>query len=339
METRANHLLIGSFVLAFVAAIFIFVIWLAKVQIDQELAYYHVNFTGSVTGLGVGSDVRFNGIKVGSVTDIAFHPDDPRQVTVTVEIDADTPIRDDSMASLEPQGITGLSYVLISGGSREAKRLPVVKRATAQLPDIASKPSKLAELFEGAPDMVNRAIVLIERASDLLNDENRRNISNIVADLRSVTGAVASREAAIGRIIDSFDKTSVDVAETAKAVRSIADRVNRIAETAEVTLGTADRAFRNVDELVTGDVKALVKEGRQTAQSLGQLADEMQGMVAENRAPLHDFAGEGLNDLRRFINEARILIASFSRVATRLEEEPTQVLFGNRDAEYRPEGK
>lgn len=338
METRASHLLIGSFVLVFIAAIFAFVIWLAKVRIDQEYAYYNIHFTGSVAGLGVGGDVRFNGIKVGSVAHIAIHPDDPSRVTVTVEVDAETPVREDSIASLELQGITGISYVQISGGTPQGKRLPVAKRM-AKLPEIPSKPSKIAELFEGAPDMINRAIVLIDRASDLLNEENRRNISNVIADLRSVTGTVAAREAAIGRIIDSFDKTSTDVAEAAKAVRSIADRVDRIAGSAEVTLATADRAFSKVDELVSGDVKDLVKEGRQTARSLSKLADEMQELVKENRGPLNEFASDGLGELRRFINEARILIASFSRVATRLEEEPTQVLFGNRDAEYRPEGK
>lgn len=339
METRASHLLIGSFVLLFVAGIFVFVVWLAKIQVDREWAYYQILFTESVTGLGVGSDVRFNGIKVGSVTAIAIDRDDPAKARVIVQVDQETPIRADSMASLEPQGITGLSFVNISGGSREAQILPVVHRERGELPQIASRPSKLSELFAGAPDMINRAMVLIDRASDLVNEENRRNVSNIIADLRAVTGRLASREDAITRIIDAFDRSSADVAEAARSVRSIAERIDGLAgETAE-TMRAARGTLGSVDRLVNGEAKELVVESRKAAASLGRLTQELEGLVAENRGPINDFAGDGLAELRRFVNEARVLVASFARVAARLEDDPSQVLFGARDARFKPEDR
>src|SRR3546814_2913658 len=83
METRAHHLLIGSFMLVFVAAIIMFTLWLAKAREDQEIARYNIFFNGSVAGLGVGGDVRFNGIKVGNVSQITIDREDTSRVRVT----------------------------------------------------------------------------------------------------------------------------------------------------------------------------------------------------------------------------------------------------------------
>ena len=98
METKASHLVIGTFVLLVVAGIFGFVVWLAKLQIDREFAEYHIFFDGAVSGLSVGSDVLFDGIQVGSVQDIRIDPDTLGRVRVHVEVDANTPIRADSVA-------------------------------------------------------------------------------------------------------------------------------------------------------------------------------------------------------------------------------------------------
>jgi phospholipid/cholesterol/gamma-HCH transport system substrate-binding protein len=301
METRANHLLIGGFVILMVSVAFGFIVWLAKVRIDKEVAVYEIHFSDAVSGLGVGSDVRFNGIKVGAVERITINRDDPNKVNVMVKIDADTPVRADSAASLELQGVTGQSFVQISGGSTAAAMLGVRQRPP--YPVIASKPSHIAELFRGAPDLVNRGILLIERAADLVNDENRKNLSRIVADLRTLSGVAASKEAALGQTIDSM--------------ASAAKKFDRIAGTAESTMQNADAA----------------------AVALTRLAAELHEIAVASRQPIESFTVDGLADLRRLIQDTRILVGSIARVAARLEDDPSQVLFGSRDAEFRPEGR
>ena len=111
METKASHLLIGGFVLIVVAGVFAFVTWLAKLEIDREFSRYLIVFEGSVTGLSRSSDVLYNGIPVGSVAAIEIDPADPSRVRVTVEVAGATPIRADSIATLELKGITGVSQV------------------------------------------------------------------------------------------------------------------------------------------------------------------------------------------------------------------------------------
>ena len=93
METRANYLLVGSFVLIIFAGTILFVLWLAKFQFDQKFTRYDIEFQGSVSGMKVGSSVELNGIPVGEVIAIGIDERDVEKVKVTIEVPATTPIR------------------------------------------------------------------------------------------------------------------------------------------------------------------------------------------------------------------------------------------------------
>lgn len=346
METRAHHLLIGSFLLLFLAGILGFALWLAKAQIDREVARYNIFFTGSVAGLGMGGDVRFNGIKIGSVSQISIDREDTAKVRVTVDVAADTPIRQDSVASLELQGITGVSFVQISAGSKEAAILPAIHEDDLSLlPEIRSRNSTISELFEAAPDLLNRAV-------RIMSDQNINNIAGIIGDVRQVSIALASRQETLLRAIDGFDRTSADIAIAARAARDVAEKFNDLADEAKLTLqsarGTLDRATRLLDEEASGtfrDASGTLKESQAAVQDLRGAMRDLSGLltalnevVAENRAPINAITTDGFGEFRRFIAEARLLVSSLARVAQRLEDDPSAVLFGNRDSEYRGEG-
>ena len=79
METRANYVAVGAFVLACVIGLVVTILWLAGAQYSQEYAYYQTYFKGPVTGLGKGTVTRYNGIDVGHVTDLKFNPNDPQK--------------------------------------------------------------------------------------------------------------------------------------------------------------------------------------------------------------------------------------------------------------------
>lgn len=326
METRANHLLIGSFMLIFLVAIVAFVLWLAKTRTDQDIARYNIFFTGSVAGLGVGGDVRFNGIKVGSVTQIVIDRDDTSRVRVVAEIGADTPVREDSEAMLQLQGITGVSFVQISPGSRDARILPAVSsNDPREYPVIRSKPSAIEALFEAAPE-------LLKRASRILSDENIDNMAGVMADLKAVTGSLAARQDSIGRAIDSFEKTSTDIAKVAAAAGNIAGKLDGVIHEAEA-------AFQKTNRMLDGDAAEALTDARAAMKNLNATLAELRAIAEENRAPINAITTNGFGEFRRFVEEARSLVQSLSRVTQRLEDNPSAVLFGNRDSEYREGGR
>ncbi len=333
METRASHLLIGGFVLLAVAGIFGFAIWLARIEIDQEFAYYDIYFTGSVAGLGVGGDVRYRGIKVGTVVDITINPDDPSRVGVTAQIGSDTPIREGDRASLQLQGITGVAFVNIEGATA-AKPL-IVARAGEPRPVSPSTPSQIEKLFQGAPELINRGIILTERAAELFDAENQRLLTAILGDISLLAASLAQRRGKIERIVDAFEASSGDIAAAARDIRAASAKLNRLADDAGATMAVARAVLEGADELMDNDVGGLIVDLRKATRSVDRLAVAAESMLTENREPLRTFSAEGLTEFSRFLTEARLLIAGLSRVTERLESDGARFLFGEREAEFK----
>jgi len=122
METRANCILIGLFTLAGAIGALAFVLWFARVELDRQFATFDIALT-SVSGLGDASAVRFGGLPPGQVVDVGLSPDGDGAIRVRIEVGADTPVRADSAATIEAQGITGVSCVAISAGTPGAALL------------------------------------------------------------------------------------------------------------------------------------------------------------------------------------------------------------------------
>lgn len=314
METKANHTLIGGFVLLLVAAIFGFLIWLARINVNKEFDHYTIYYREAVAGLGVGGDVRFNGIKVGSVTDIDFDHEDPSQVKVTVQVSGGTPINSDAFATLQPQGLTGLSYVQITGRKSSAEMLHPTRRQP--YPVIPSRPSTLGQLAEQAPEVLSKGIHLLDRASEIMNAENQRAVANILADIAILTGEFAKTAPEITRIVKNADVVTSEM-------RKFSERLGPLGEALERTSKT--------------ELPATLTQAKQAAASIGKAADQMQKLLAENETAVSDFTGEGLAQFGRFLTESRLLVQTLQRLAERIENDPAQFLFGGRAPERKAE--
>jgi phospholipid/cholesterol/gamma-HCH transport system substrate-binding protein len=123
METRASHVLIGAFTLAIFALAFLFVLWIGKLRLAREWDYYDVLFEEAVSGLTVGGAVQYQGIQVGEVRRLSLDPTDPNKVIARVRVAGGTPVKTDTKAKLAITGLTGVSVIQLSGGTRTAPML------------------------------------------------------------------------------------------------------------------------------------------------------------------------------------------------------------------------
>ena len=178
METKAGYIAVGVAVLAILSFGIGFVVWMGGQKSATAYNTFWVDFDGSVAGLCPGSIVAYRGISVGEVTDLQIKPDNVEQVRVTIEIDADTPIKIDTVASLEIQGLAGGSLIQLSGGTQEAAE---ITRPKEGLPIILTRLSSLQKLFAGAPALVDQVNQLVGRATLLLDDRNLGSIAAILA--------------------------------------------------------------------------------------------------------------------------------------------------------------
>ena len=339
METRANYLLVGSFVLLMVAGLLGFVIWLAKFQFDTAFARYDIRFTGTVTGLAEGGPVRFRGVRVGEVTAMGIDPEDPGKVMVIIEVEATTPIREDTRASLEIEGLTGARYVLLIGGSAGADPLaPDADRARAEIPSV---PSSLERIIEGAPELVMSANMLLARANALLSDENSANFRSLLVNLDRITGDLAAQSGGLGSLIE---QTNATMANLNRASGSFDALLVEVREDSRLLATRADRALIAVEALAasldesvaetTDEVGRLIEDLRGSARGFSSMTKEIQDLVAETREPLRDFTAGGLYELNTLFIEARALLTGLNRVTTEVERDPARFLFGNQQEGY-----
>lgn len=326
METRANHVVIGAFVLVFIAGLFGFVIWLAKIEIDRKFTTYHIYFDSAVSGLSNGGDVRYNGIPVGTVTDIVIDPQDPSRVLVKIETGSETPVRVDTIATLEYQGITGVSFVQLKGGGPKSKMLRPAKKGEVAV--IPSEPSALQELFAGAPEVIDRVIILVERLSQLVNERNQKHVASILANADDLSTRLAKRGPEFEEIVVNLAKASADLRDAVAGVNTLVVRLNAVADSADATMSVARGTLASVDDVLAHDVKRLADQIGGAAQSLDRLTRDFEKLMDDNRESIDAFAGDGLVEFTKFLEEARSLVAVSSRLIEDLQSDPTQFLFG-----------
>ncbi len=270
METKANYVAVGAFVLACVIGLVVTIMWLAGAQYSQEYAYYQAYFKGPVTGLGQGTVTRYNGIEVGRITNLEFDPNDPQRVIVTLQVRPNLNIREDSVASIDSQGITGASFVEISGGTKDAPVL--VAKEGQPYPVIRTKQSTFAQLAQSAPEVVAKLNVAASRINDLLNDDNRRAIAHVLANLDETTQVIARRSADIDASIANANQAMANLSEASNSLRPTLEQV-------DLTIRKYGKVADSADAFITGDglaqVSYLVGEMRRLVGNLDQLSNQL----------------------------------------------------------------
>ncbi|RMD90987.1 MAG: MCE family protein [Alphaproteobacteria bacterium] len=313
METRAHHLLIGTFMLILIGGLFAFVIWLAKVDVDQKFTDYSIYFEGSVAGLNKGSAVRLNGVPVGTVQDISIPREDPSKVLVDVRIESEVPILEGSVARLELQGFTGIAFVQISGGQGEKEITPDPDTGQRIIP---SEQSPIQQVFEEAPNLINEAILAVNNLKQLLNAENRDRIAAILANVETLSADLNRRDAELARLLAQLDQAIGDFRTMAQSFTATADTTRSV-----------------MDE----DVREAFRKTAETAAAIKAVADELDGLVADNREGVSRFVNTALPETTRLVADLRRLSVRLNRVLDTIADHPEQILFGTKVPEYKPE--
>ncbi|WP_420345652.1 MlaD family protein [Pelagibius sp.] len=339
METRANYIMVGLFVLLLAFGLLGFILWLAKFQFEQEFARYDIVFESAVTGVREGSAVRYQGVRVGEVLRVDLDEERPTAIRVRIEVEKRTPVRADSKATLELEGLTGGRYVLLSGGSPDAPPLePPPGRDFAEIPPGVSS---FEEVLEGAPEVLENVNLLLRRAQALLSDTNLRNIEQLIANMSAVTGAIADNSDNIDQLIADAALTMENLREATGSLEAMAgsleSNVGELTERAGTTLESFESMAGSIDREVTltsADARDLIERLQVTADNLAGASTQLEAMIAENREPIRDFANTGLYELTTLLTEARDLIVVLNRVTTEVQRDPARFIFGDQQQGY-----
>ncbi len=303
METRANYVLIGAFVLMAAAALTLFVVWIARAPFSRDFQTYDVVFEGPVNGLGVGGEVRFNGIKVGEVKRLSLDRQDPNRVIARINVDAQTPVRVDSVAQLNFLGITGVTFIQILAGSSDK---PMLERTDPNVPAvIKAEKTGLDELLGGGQDVLTNV-------SAALSTENIESLTKSLANIQKVTDKLAESDG----LIENANQTLKSVNKAAKSLATAVDTINTVATDFDHDFhGLSTKA----DDALT-DLGPAIEDVRGAMKNID-------GAVAQINTDLTPTANRALEQLSLAAGDLRALMIRINALAGEIEQDPSRFVY------------
>jgi phospholipid/cholesterol/gamma-HCH transport system substrate-binding protein len=320
MEPKVNYVIVGSFVALLGAAMLAGILWLGKTDFRDAYDRYHAFMRESVAGLSVNSTVKYRGVDVGRVKDIVLSPDNPEEVRLTLDIVRGTPIKTDTIAVLETQGLTGLATLNLTGGSREAPALQA--SAGQEYPVIRTGPSLFFRLDEaisrllsekGLTKLLSDLDTVAKSAADLMDEENRVRMKQTLKDLSDVAQTVAAHKQELDQGLSG----------AAKSADGLAKMTGSLNEQIPALLGRINKS--------AAALQRMTDELAETSEAVGRV-------VRETKPRVDAFSRQTLPETSLLVGELRELTAILRRVAREIEREPNTLVFG-RPAQPRGPGE
>ena len=313
METRSNHVLVGTVVLLLLAGLLLFTVWLAGLS-NKAAKCFDIYFSQGVGGLNKGTAVSFSGVPVGQIMQISLLPDRPEFVWVRIEVDADTPVLQGTTAQIKGVGFTGVSEIQLDGAVKGSR--PIVQLGPQGCPVIPSTSGGLGALLNSAPELIDRIQRLTERLTELVSDRNQNSIADILENVDKTTRVLAERAPDLADAMQ-------DARIAARNAGIAAQRVGILAD--------------NTSRLVNEQGKPAAEDLRKTIASAQKAADNLDAMIADARPGIQTLTKSTLPEANRLVTDLRDLTSSLSQFSDRLNNDGALgVLGAEKLPDYKP---
>jgi phospholipid/cholesterol/gamma-HCH transport system substrate-binding protein len=304
MNNQFNYFVVGLFVLIASAALFAVVLWLGLSGREVNYESYVAYFTESVSGLSQNAAVNYQGVNVGRVRSISIDPLDPARVRVELAISPDAPIKTDTVAVLSSVGITGITFVELTGGTRAAPRLTAADEDT--LPEIKTGPSLLVRIDKAINSvsadltmMAQETSEVAEQVQRVFDGANVTAMTETLDNMRRLTAALANRTDELNNSIAKISRISDDVAEVSAQGPDLVYQLGR-------------------------SLEALWR----MANDVGTTAEAAQHLVEDVQVGYNDATLTLVPNLNRTLEELRAASESLKRLGERIERDPSAILYG-----------
>jgi phospholipid/cholesterol/gamma-HCH transport system substrate-binding protein len=290
METRANYVIVGIFTLAAILAAFAFVYWTAAIGDRGETVLLRVRIPGSASGLGRGSFVLFNGVKVGDVRRVYIDVSNPTAAIADAEVDRTTPITKSTKADIGLAGLTGQANIELKGGNPAEVNLLDQAEAEGKVPEIVANPSAVTNLLQTAQDIFGRADKVLSELEGFTKDV-RGPLTQTVQNVQTFSDALAKNSEGIDKFLESVSALSTELqgvsgkldgtlkaaegllsAVDKEQVKEIVSNINKVTGNLKETSGQFDKVVRNADTAI-GSINTFAQSTQGTLAKVNGILD------------------------------------------------------------------
>ncbi|WP_323659631.1 MlaD family protein [Aliarcobacter butzleri] len=298
MDTKINFFKIGLFVSSLFTLLVIFIFWLGKYGLeDKKYDDYSIFFSESVSGLNIGSSIKFMGFEVGTVKDIKINPYNSEEILIDIQIQKGTPIKEDNFAILGNLGITGLKYIELKGGSNNSKLLGENQYG---MKVIKSKTSALTTFVDSTEDITKEITILLGQMKKVLNDENISNFSSLLSKSE--------------KSMENIEQFSAYLVKNEKKIDELINSMKNFANTGHSSFASVKTSADSFKELTT-KIKEEFDKG----------TFDLKGMSSESFENLNSL----LKNLENNLNLTQDLINN-------INESPSDLLLKQKNIKYGP---
>ncbi|SFG10635.1 MlaD family protein [Neptunomonas qingdaonensis] len=267
MESRINYTLVGLFVVLLFAGLIIFAFWLGKYGGQQQADYYHVYMKESVAGLSTDSSVKYRGVDVGVVETIGLNPDNSEQVFLLLRVDQNTPVKVDTVATLKSFGLTGLVYVELEGGSKDAPLLTA--SGNSSIAEIPARTSTFERFSESLTQLTDKTVLALDKFDRLLSDENLNHVNSILIETKALAEEFNAQLRGLTGLIDGGKRMGQSASQAFDQIKLVSARVKKMAEGVE-------KSSAQLSSSIRVDVHKSLESFNQVLYELNILAGDLQ---------------------------------------------------------------
>jgi len=295
MNNKVNYTIIGITVLIGITLMFGFAYWMLKPSNDAQTQKYLIYFDESVLGLNLDAPVKYRGITVGKVTRLRINPNNTEQVEVTVDIIKSTPIKENTVAKLTAQGITGLTYINLTQGANDAP--PLKAKEGEKYPVIKTVPSFFEHFERSLGDVSTQLLGTLYKTQQLLNKENQKQIGLLLK--RTATIMDKLNKVLDNRTIEHFQNSAANLDKITYKVDALMPHIDNfidksilweenINESFAVIKGTYKSMDKTMQDMATSFSKAQLGFDKMSL-NINNTMLESQNVMIDLENTLNDF--------------------------------------------------
>ncbi len=298
MDTKINFFKIGLFISTFFILLVLAILWLGKYGIEnKKFDEYTIYFSESISGLNVGSTIKYMGYEVGTVKDIKINSKNSEEIKIEVQIQKGTPIKEDNFAILGNLGITGLKYIELKGGSNYSELLAPNEFGVKI---IKSKKSALTSFVDSSENITKEIVILLAQAKKILNDENIENLSSIMNSGQKSMENIESFSSYLIQNEKKLDDLIAQIAALSKKGGSSFDSIKK------------------------------------TSDNFNTLTNELKQELSKGTFDLKDMTQESFENLNNLLNSLDNSLNKTQNLIKNINESPSDILLKQKNIKYGP---
>lgn len=305
MDTKINFFKIGMFIVIFTIALLGVIFWLGKYGFEkQKFDEYSIFFEESISGLNIGSSIKYKGFEVGTVNEIKINPSNSEEIQINILIKKGTPIKEDNYAMLGNLGITGLKYIELKGGSNETELLKENKDGLKIIP---VRTSVLTTLFDSTQDITTEVMLVLNQIKKVLDDKN----------------------------IDKFSQFLVKGENSLSNVEQLTEyliinekKIDELLEEVSGLVKNSNNSLKGVNETAQSVTK--------TANSFKELSNELLSELKKGSFNIKDLSQESFDKLNNVLNSLDETLLQTQKLVDDLNQSPSDILFKQKPIKYGP---